>query len=137
MEIRVVFDYPDGSGPGVAGASLETATVTRNDSGITNLGDGSLADVADVRWEISTNRTGWTSADVTFQYTPAEVAGLNIPTLRVHQAPALSGPWTEVAVQSHDVTHRSITATVTSFSHFAILGAQEDSTSVNTWEIYR
>jgi FG-GAP repeat len=137
MEIRVVFDYPDGSGPGVAGASLETATVTRTDTGITNLGDGTLADVADVRWEISTDRTGWTSADVTFQYTPAEVAGLNAPTLRVHQSLALSGPWTEVAVQSHVVTHRQITATVTSFSHFAILGALGQTTAVGAWEIYR
>jgi hypothetical protein len=36
-----------------------------------------MNDVADVVWEITTNRVNWTSAEVTLKYLDSEIAGIS------------------------------------------------------------
>jgi len=85
---RVRIDYSSGDG-----VSLTTATLTRNNTGV---GLPILADVADVRWEITTDRTSF-SADLTFHYLDSEITGLDESTLGVFAAPALAGPYTQLS----------------------------------------
>lgn len=113
---RVSIDYTDGTN-----ASTTTVTLTRNDTGISNLGGGSLTDVADVQWQITTDRTAFSSAEVVFDYINSEVSGLSEANVRLVQAPAQSGPWTVVDTQTQDVSQNRITATVSGFSFFALL----------------
>ena len=115
---RCIINFSDGDSAdnGSGGASLTTVTLTRSDSGV-NLTP--LSQVADVRWEITTDRVGWTSAEVTFQYTDAEIAGLTESNLHLFQAPTLGGTYTELATVI-DTTRNEATATVTGFSVFAL-----------------
>lgn len=131
---RATVGFDAGTGPHTAGASLVTVTLTRSDAAITGLGNGLLTDVADVRWEITTDRTGWSQAEVTLIYTAAETA-LSGTALELYQAPAPGGPWTLVATQSHDPARRRITATVSSLGHFALLG--EGPTAAENWPSLR
>ncbi len=110
---RCWIDFPDGSA-----ASMQTVTLTRSNSGIT--GD-LVGDTADVLWEIATDRTDWTSAAVTFRYTDAEIAGLTEANLTLYRADSLAGSWTELTT-TVDVARNTVSATVSSFNHFAIGG---------------
>ncbi len=109
---RCWIDFADG-----AAASMQTVVLTRTDAGLSGGLNPSIA--ANVAWEVSTNRTAWTSAEVTFRYTDAEIAGLEEGTLRLYQAPTASGPWTGLAT-TLDAARNTTTATVTSFSFFAL-----------------
>ncbi|HEO69801.1 MAG TPA: hypothetical protein ENN80_00945, partial [Candidatus Hydrogenedentes bacterium] len=104
-------------------AATATVTLTPTDAGITNLGDGSLDDVADVVWEITTTRTGWATAEIRVQYLDIEVAGLVEGDLVLAQAPALNGPWTQVGVQALDMARNMITARTPESGFFAITEA--------------
>jgi hypothetical protein len=113
------FDAGDnGSGE----PSQETATLTRNNLGISNLAPpGFESDVADVVWEINTDRVNWTSAAVTLKYLDSEIAGISgvEADLGIFTAPALSGPWT-FQPTTKDAARNELRATVSGFAFFAI-----------------
>lgn len=104
-------------------AAPATVTLTRNVDAINNFDESDK--LANVTWDLTTTRTGWSSANVTFHYLDTEVDGFLESALVLYQAAAPSGPWTEVPIQSLDTRRNEITATVTSFSHFVI--AEKDS----------
>jgi FG-GAP repeat len=134
---RCWIDHSSGSGPGNGSSSLETVTLTRSNSEIGNLDP--IADVADVVWEITTNRTGWSIATLTLCYLDSEIdhiVGGSEGDLVICQAPALSGPWTRLPT-TVDTARNTASATVTGFSHFAILDTRGATTSVETWRPYR
>ncbi len=112
---RCWIDFDAGDN-GSAGASLQTVTVNRTNSGLTgDLG----ANSADVVWEITSDRVGWSSAVVTLKYTAAEIAGLTEANLTLYKAENIAGPYTELAT-TVDTARDTVSATVTSFSFFAI-----------------
>ena len=118
--IRTWLSFNGGQGP-AGGESSVTAEVTRSKAGIVNLGNGSLEDVADVYWKIHSDRTGFATAEVVFQYTDTEIDGLSEKNLRLYQATRLTGPWSQVTDQSVDVRKNEINAEPLSFSYFAIM----------------
>ncbi len=117
---RCVIDFSndDTAGNSSAEASMTTVTLTRSDAGL-NLSPLSL--VADVQWEITTDRVGWASAEVTFQYTDAEAAGPLESSLVIQQAATAAGPFTALPT-TIDPLRNEATATVSSFSVFALVG---------------
>jgi hypothetical protein len=115
--LRTHISFDGGDGP-----TRVTATITRFSDGIENLDTGPLTDLADVTWEISTPRTGWSSSHVTLQYTDRELGTLGENTLRLFQAPAPTGPWTPVATQILDTHRNEVTGIVGAMGHFAIRG---------------
>jgi len=114
---RCWIDFDSGTGPGLSGSSLQTVTLTRSNASLS--GGLSSANTANAVWELTTNRTAWTSAAVTFKYTDAEIVGLTEGNLRLYKAPSVSGPWTELAT-TVDAARNMATATVSSFSFFAL-----------------
>ena len=89
---------------------------------IENLDTDPVTGLADVTWELTTPRTGWSTASLTLQWSDAELGNLIEDTLRLHQAPSASGPWTEIAIQSLDLTRNEVIATVSALNHFALRG---------------
>jgi hypothetical protein len=103
---------------GFTGGDQESpVTLTRSSEGIAE-----ITDLAEVVWEISTPRTGWTNAKIRLQYTDAEIAGLEEDTLALYQAPALSGPWRSVSNAELNSHKNEFTAEVTEFGFFALRG---------------
>ena len=78
---RCWIDFDGGSGTGNGGASLQTVTLTRSNLSIEN-----LADTANVMWQITSDRTGWSEAEVTFKYLSAEIEGLWEESIEVVEA---------------------------------------------------
>ncbi len=113
---RVWIDFDAGDN-GTGGASLQTVTITRSNSGLSGGVDSSNA--ANVAWEISTDRTGWTNAELVFKYTDAEISGLTEAHLVLYKAASASGPWTELTT-TVDTDKNTLTTSVSSFSWFAI-----------------
>lgn len=109
---RAWINFADGNN-----VSLQTVTLTRNNSSITN-----LSSTAGVMWQLSTNRTGWTSAELTFKYTNAELAELPEENLKLFTATAPTGPWTEVSGSSVDVGRNQISGIVSAFGYYALQG---------------
>lgn len=89
-ESRATVDFSAGSA-----ASNIVVELTRNDTGITGF---ALADVANVRWTISTDRSGSGSTRVTLRFTNAEVAGIPEANLAIYSSTSLSGPWTQATL---------------------------------------
>jgi len=115
--VRTKVNYTDGT------QSLTTVTLIRSDSGITALSsNGSNNDIADVLWSVTTNRSAFSQAALTFRYLDSEVSGLAENSLQLYQAPTASGPWTLMGNQSLDTLHNTIGGTVNGFSYFAIKG---------------
>ncbi|MEO8376463.1 MAG: VCBS repeat-containing protein [Candidatus Sumerlaeota bacterium] len=112
---RCWIDFADGSGPGLNGASLQTVTLTRGSDGIGNL-PGVIANAA---WQISTDRTGWTSATVSFHYTDSQIGTSMESSLSVYAATSLEGPWTKLPSIGNGQKN-IVSASVTSFSYFAL-----------------
>jgi hypothetical protein len=110
LDSRAFIDFADG-----ATASLQTVTLTRNNSGITN-----LADTANVLWELNTNRTGWTSANVTFKYLDSEISGFNEADLKLFRESSVNGPWLEVSGASLDQNRNQVIGNVSSLGFFAL-----------------
>ncbi len=98
--------------------SHQTVVLTRSDSGLSGI-DTALT--ANVMWQVTTDRTAWNRATVTFKYTDAETDGLSEGTLVIHQASSPSGPWTPLATIV-DSSRNSASAKVSSLSYFALLG---------------
>jgi hypothetical protein len=117
---RCWIDFENGTGSGYTSASQEIVILTRNNSGISG-----LSNVATVRWEIQTSRSGWSGARVTFKYLDSEVSGLTVSNLRLYQSASLGGGWALLADQSHDQQINEISGTVSSLTskYFAIADA--------------
>ncbi len=107
---RVFIDFADGTN-----TSLQTVTITRSNSSISN-----LTNTANVVWEVSSNRTGWTNAEITFKYTYSEIAGLREDELVLHQAPTLSGPWTPATNNTLNADRNQISGTIQTMGFFAL-----------------
>ncbi len=119
---RCWIDFADGSGPGLNGASIQNVELLRSDAGASAASPPEMT--ADVAWHLSTNRSDWAAAEVTFRYLNAEIVGIDEETLRVYQSSSLAGPWSQV---TQGLTRRpannTIRATVTSMeSYFALVG---------------
>ncbi len=118
---RVTIDFSDDDfgDDGTGAASEETVTLIRTNSGVNNFPGPS----ADVVWQITTNRTGWSSAEVTLKYTDAEIAAIaaSEADFTIFQSASLDGAWTGLAT-TVDQARNELSAQVTSFSFFAIGG---------------
>jgi hypothetical protein len=115
--VTVDFSDEDAADNGSGGASLETVTSHRSAAGIEN-----IAPVADVAWEIATDRTGFAAAEITFKFTDAEITGLGDESdLSIFKAESISGPWTQLE-STVDTARNTISATVDGFSFFVIGG---------------
>lgn len=115
---RVWIDFADGTN-----TSLQTATLYRS-------APSNLLKAAPVYWQLSTNRTGWTSATVTLRWTLEESVGLDFERILVYTAPTPSGPWRSLPStvnQSTPGPSGSITATTNTLGYFAIALDQRDS----------
>lgn len=84
---RVYIDFDDGEDI----PALVEATIHRSRPG--NAGDSD--DVLPVYWEITTERSGWTSAGVTFVYLDSELDDANVDEdqLAIAFSGSSSGPW--------------------------------------------
>jgi hypothetical protein len=112
---RCWIDFDAGDN-GSGGASLQTVSLTRTNSGLTGtLGANSAASI----WEITTDRVGWSSAEVTFKYTDSEIAGLTEANLTLYKSDTIGGPYTELPT-TVDIARNTVSATVSDFSFFAI-----------------
>ncbi len=118
--VRCVIDFSDDdtADNGSAEASMTTVTLTRSDAGL-NLASPEF--VADVQWEITTNRVGWASAEVTFQFIDTEVPAMLEDSLVIQQAATAAGPFTPLPTTINALRNEA-TATVSSFSVFALTG---------------
>jgi len=109
------FDAGDN---GSGGASLQTVVLTRNKDALANV---PAEGVAGVHWQLTTDRTGWNSAEVTLKYTHAEVSALAEGTLQLYTAAAPDGPWT-LLNSTLDARRNTLRATVSQLGYFAIGG---------------
>jgi hypothetical protein len=107
---RAFIDFEDG-----ANASLQIVTILRSNAGISN-----LSDTANVLWQMSTNRTAWTNANVTFNYLDSEITGLNEAELKLFQSSSISGPWKQVSGATPNQNRNQITGNVSSLGFFAL-----------------
>lgn len=117
----------------VLGASIEfdggtsstaTANITRSNASISNLGNGSLTNVAKVLWNLSTTRTLWTKAILNLDYTDAQVEGFGDSNLALYQADDPAGPWNELTGATFDTTANRVSAEVSNLGYFALLSNQ-------------
>jgi large repetitive protein len=117
---RAWIDFADG-----AAVSTETVQLFRNNSILSG-----LTDPANVAWEVTSTRTGWTSAELTFRYLDSEIVGLNEANLQLVKAPSASGPWTLLPT-TVDQVKNTVSATVSGFSYFALVSTPS---TVLGWE---
>lgn len=128
---RLLIDFVDGYGDGLSSSSLVTATREI----IPMMGTENLPDVAlPVRWSLATERNSWTSGTVTLKYLNSEIRGLDETTLKLYQASAANGPWTEVFDVAIDQNRNQISGNVSSLGYFAITG--ELATYEDEWLVY-
>ena len=109
-DARAFIDFADG-----ATTSTQTVTLTRDNDAIENLDNA-----ADVMWEVSTNRTGWTSAEVCFNYTDAEILGLDESKLTLYIADNPAGPWNRMTKEVTRESRNQVCGITSHFSYFAL-----------------
>ncbi len=114
-DARVWIDFDDGSSFG-SDASFHEVTLNR-----TSGPNGNSA--ANVYWQIQTNRSGWSDAELTFRYTDAELFTEDENALQMVRAPAANGPYTALPsiVNPDDNT---ISVVVDEFGFFYVTEAQ-------------
>lgn len=115
---RLWIDFDGGAGPGLAASSEVVATITRSKAGL----GADPAQIADVSWSLSTNRTGYSAARVTVRYTNAEIAGLVEGHLRLLTAPTIAGPFTVAADATVNTARNEAAGTVASLPAVFALG---------------
>ncbi|MCB2154050.1 FG-GAP repeat protein [bacterium] len=119
----VAIDYSDGDGAdnGAGGASQTTLVHYYTDEHLGMLGDES--ETANVAWQLTTDRVGWTSASLTLSYNPDEIAGLVEGTLALCQTDdPTTNSWVQVADATFYLKRNRVTAPVTELGWFAIKG---------------
>ena len=103
-----------------AGDATSTETVTvysRSNPGNPVSGLTPQKDTSELYWQITTTRTGWTTATVTMRYPNS--AEPYESDLRIYKAESSSGPWTRLDTTVNTARHE-VSATVTGFSWFAL-----------------
>ena len=113
--VRASISFSGGDGNTVS------ATITRSNAGISNLGNGSGTNVVPVLWNLSTTRTGWTSAKIALEYSDAEVAGFSEDKLTLYQAAAPAGPWVEVPSATVLASANRVSFSTDTLGYFAII----------------
>lgn len=108
---RVWLEFNGGSS-----TSLASVTLTRSKDPISGFADPNKRDVAEALWQIHSDRTGYTTATVTFQYLPFETRGMNARGLRLFHASDPAGPWVQVASQTLNLARNEIHAEISSSS---------------------
>jgi hypothetical protein len=118
---RCWIDFDSGDN-GAAGASLQTVSLIRTNSGLLgNLAENS----AGVMWEITTDRVGWTTATITLKYTDGEIATVlqdgkdPEADLTIYQAKSKGEPFTELPTIVN-TRKNTVSADVNSLSTFVI-----------------
>lgn len=129
-DARARVGFVAGSGPGLAGSSLVTATITRNDTGIVGFLPSMLANV---QWQISTDRTGWSGGlnfmNIAVHYTDAEVAGLAEGNLRLYSAPTAAGPFALAGISSVNTARNEVTGTTASLPKVFVISTNPPDTT--------
>jgi len=101
-----------------AGDAASTQTVKVSTRGRFGIGGISpVSDISNTVWQITTTRTGWTSAVVTIRYPDSVEPYEN--DLRIYKAESASGPWTRLTT-TVDSARNQASVTVTSFSYFVL-----------------
>ncbi len=113
--VRASISFSGGDGNTVS------ATITRSNAGISNLGNGLGTNVAPVLWNLSTTRTGWTSAKIALEYSNAEVVGFSEDDLALYQAAAPDGPWVEVPSATVTASANRVTFSTDTLGYFALI----------------
>ncbi len=97
------------------GATSQAAVkLTRSKDPISGFKDPDKRDIANVLWQINSDRTGYATATVTFQYLQSEVIGMNERGLRIFHATDPAGPWFQVLSQTLDMDRNEIRAEIPS-----------------------
>lgn len=113
---RVSMDFVDGD-DGFGGPSQQTTTLIRDAALVSGFGPGQAANII---WHLGSNRVGWSTVDLVFNYTGQEVQGLNESLLQLHQAAHPEGPWTPSAF-SIDSAANQVSTTATALGYFALI----------------
>jgi hypothetical protein len=107
---RAFIDFEDG-----ANTSTQTVTLTRNNNSIQN-----LPNAAEVMWEVTTDRTSWAAAEVCFNYTDAEIVGLDESLLTLYIADSPAGPWNRMTSEVTRDAKNQVCGKTDHFSYFAV-----------------
>ena len=123
-DARVTIDFSDDDfgDDGAGDSSEEVVQLCRSNASISNVFDpAGPTEVADVVWQITSDRRDWDAAEVTLKYLESEIAGMTAPEseFTVYRASALDGPWTPLESTVDELRNR-VSATVGGFSYFAI-----------------
>ncbi|GJM08259.1 MAG: hypothetical protein DHS20C11_05350 [Lysobacteraceae bacterium] len=97
-------------------ASNETVELHRTGSMIGGTPPGVPASVM---WKISSDRTGWTEANVRLKYLPSEAPGFNGQLVEIAYSSSPAGPWTSLPTAA-DAGTNSATATTTELGYFIV-----------------
>lgn len=62
---------------------------------------------AAVHWELNSNRTGWSEAQVMLIYAECEVSMIGENNLKIYRADGIAGPWTELATTLEEHRNRA------------------------------
>ena len=109
--LRCLVGYQGGDA-----ASITTATLVRTPAAQAEAHPPPGA--APGLWHLETDREGWTSARVAFDFTDGELAGLDPAQLRLLRAPSAAGPWVPVAEAAFDARRLRLSATVEALGWF-------------------
>lgn len=107
---RAFIDFEDG-----ANTSTQTVTLTRNNAAIKR-----LVNSANVMWEVTSDRIGWAAAEVCFNYTDAEIAGLDESLLTLYIADSPEGPWNRMTGEVTRDARNQVCGKTDHFSYFAV-----------------
>ncbi len=136
---RLWVDFELGSGPGKDGASLQTVTITRRGSDLSNINNP-----ANVYWYLETDREDYIiegrggvtagQVDIMVKYIDGDIWHLDENSLALYQAPSPSGPWTLMENQVLNTGQNRIKARVNGLlpQYFAISGTPTQTASVPT-----
>ncbi len=134
---RLWVDFELGGGPGKNGSSLQTVTITRSNSELSNIENS-----ATVYWYLETvrenyiveSRNGITSGRVNImvKYLDGEVWHLEENSLELMQAPSPDGPWRPMQDQHLNTAQNRIKARVDGLlpQYFAIRGGAAQTASI-------
>ncbi|NUM56656.1 MAG: hypothetical protein HUU46_23765 [Candidatus Hydrogenedentes bacterium] len=119
--LRVNIGFEDGQ------AGAVTATLNKSGNGITNIPEVYVGPT-DCYWHLTTDRVGYTQANLLFRYIESDLLGLPDDALVLLTAPTLAGPWNPVARQQLNAYGRRVSAQVSSLGYFTLAYLAADET---------
>lgn len=126
VDSRLWVDFADGSGPGLGGASTLATTIKRTDAGIGGGLDAAV--LANVHWQVTSNRTNAVAPRVTVRYSHDEIDGLNEGGLILMTAPSAAGPFAPVGAMTRDAARNELAGTASLPAGFVIVDASPRAT---------